>query len=122
MSEAKKSDSTVQLGPVEELAHRTAWRYAHSSDPHHSHTYTFNRACLLDFARKLLSAEVARLEARDALWRQAVGLGHLYAGACPDDEQPAARDEHCPLCVMLGPNCPHQRETTALTKPVSATE
>lgn len=61
-----------------------------------------------------LSSEVTNwvtVEARDAAeaaererWRAAVTLGHLYAGACPDDEQPDSRDEHCPLCVMLGPN------------------
>ncbi len=38
---------------VTQLAHRTCWRYRHSSDPHHSHTYTFNHSTLLDFARQL---------------------------------------------------------------------
>lgn len=38
---------------VEQLAHRTCWRYRHSPDPHHSHTYTFNRHTLLEFARAL---------------------------------------------------------------------
>lgn len=38
---------------VEQLAHRTCWRYRHSSDPAHSHTYTFNRHTLLEFARAL---------------------------------------------------------------------
>lgn len=42
-----------QDADVEMLAHRTAWRYKKSSDPHHSDTYTFNRETLLDFARKL---------------------------------------------------------------------
>jgi hypothetical protein len=50
------------LGPlVEELAHRTAWRYARSRDPHHSDTYTFNRTCLLDFADKLVAAALERI-------------------------------------------------------------
>lgn len=40
-----------------ELAHREAWRYKKSSDPHHSDTYTFNRSTLLEFARKLTIAE-----------------------------------------------------------------
>lgn len=40
-----------------ELAHREAWRYKKSSDPHHSDTYTFNSSTLLEFARKLLAAE-----------------------------------------------------------------
>ena len=35
--------------------HRTAWRYKHSSDPAHSSTYTFNCACLLQFARAILT-------------------------------------------------------------------
>lgn len=38
---------------VEQLAHRTCWRYRHSSDPAHSHTYTFNRHTLLEFVRVL---------------------------------------------------------------------
>ena len=50
------------LGPlVEELAHRTAWRYARILDPHHSDTYTFNFACLLDFADKLVAAALERI-------------------------------------------------------------
>ena len=40
-----------------ELAHREAWRYKKSSDPHHSDTYTFNHSTLLEFARKLTIAE-----------------------------------------------------------------
>lgn len=36
------------------LAHRHAWRYKMSSDPHHSDTYTFNGDCLIAFARALL--------------------------------------------------------------------
>ena len=38
---------------VEQLAHRTCWRYRHSSDPAHSSTYTFNRHTLLEFVRAL---------------------------------------------------------------------
>ena len=38
---------------VEQLAHRTCWRYCHSPDPAHSHTYTFNRHTLLEFVRVL---------------------------------------------------------------------
>jgi hypothetical protein len=59
--------STDQLGlaperaeAVEAMAHRMCWRYKHSSDPAHSNTYTFNRACLLEFAAKLLAAERER--------------------------------------------------------------
>lgn len=39
------------------LAHREAWRYKKSSDPHHSDIYTFNRSTLLEFARKLAMTE-----------------------------------------------------------------
>jgi hypothetical protein len=38
---------------VESIALRKAWKYKHSSDPHHSDTYTFNRTCLLDFVTAL---------------------------------------------------------------------
>ncbi|AMM23027.1 hypothetical protein [Variovorax sp. PAMC 28711] len=40
---------------VEALAHRIAWRYKKSSDPHHSDTYTFNKDTLLQFAAALAS-------------------------------------------------------------------
>jgi len=36
-----------------DIAHRTAWKYKFSNDPHHSDTYTFNKACMIDFARKV---------------------------------------------------------------------
>ena len=39
---------------VETLAHRIAWRYKKSTDPHHSDTYTFNKDTLLQFARGVL--------------------------------------------------------------------
>lgn len=39
------------------LAHREAWRYKKSDYPNQSDTYTFNRATLLEFARKLSGAE-----------------------------------------------------------------
>lgn len=41
---------------IEAIGHRKAWRYKHSSDPAHSSTYTFNRVCLLDFARAAIEA------------------------------------------------------------------
>lgn len=44
-------------GRIEDLAHRICWRYKHSSDPHHSHTYTFNRATLLAFADAILEQQ-----------------------------------------------------------------
>ena len=37
------------------LAHRKAWRYKKSSDPHHSDTYTFNESTLLDFVAAILA-------------------------------------------------------------------
>lgn len=36
-----------------DIAHRTAWKYKFSNDPHHSDTYTFNKPCMIDFARKV---------------------------------------------------------------------
>jgi len=39
---------------IEQLAHRTCWRYKVSTDPNHSDTYTFNRHTLLEFARALV--------------------------------------------------------------------
>lgn len=39
---------------IEQLAHRTCWRYKVSKDPNHSDTYTFNRHTLLEFARALV--------------------------------------------------------------------
>lgn len=38
---------------VEQLAHRTCWRYLHNPDLAGGHVYTFNRHTLLEFARKL---------------------------------------------------------------------
>ncbi len=39
------------------LAHREAWRYKKSSDPHHSDTYTFNRSTLLSFASTIVARQ-----------------------------------------------------------------
>lgn len=41
---------------IEAIGHRKAWRYKFSSDPHHSSTYTFNKMCLIDFARAIEAA------------------------------------------------------------------
>lgn len=41
---------------IESVGHRKAWRYAHSKDPNHSSTYTFNRSCLIYFARAIEQA------------------------------------------------------------------
>ena len=36
------------------LAHRKAFRYKHSTEDHSGNLYTFNKMCLLDFARNLI--------------------------------------------------------------------
>ena len=38
---------------IEDMAHRIAWRYKKSSDPHHSDTYTFNKDTLIQFAAEI---------------------------------------------------------------------
>lgn len=51
---ADLAEPAAQQAPqVLALAHRIAWRYKKSSDPHHSDTYTFNEATLLQFAAAL---------------------------------------------------------------------
>ena len=62
-----------------DVAHRMAWRYKKSSDPHHSDTYTFNATTMVDFARRVMAAaasgdeknkKIARLrEALDTIAR-----------------------------------------------------
>jgi hypothetical protein len=42
---------------IEALAHRMAWRYKKSSDPHHSDTFTFNLTTLVQFARALAAVQ-----------------------------------------------------------------
>jgi hypothetical protein len=51
---------------IEAIGHRKAWRYKHSSDPAHSSTYTFNRVCLLDFARAAIAASKCAAPAASA--------------------------------------------------------
>lgn len=50
---------------IEALAHRMCWRYKHSTDPAHSHTYLFNRHTLLDFVRAVLEGEPHSQEAQE---------------------------------------------------------
>lgn len=38
---------------IEQLAHRTCWRYLHDRSDKADHIYTFDRNTLLEFARKL---------------------------------------------------------------------
>lgn len=60
------------------LAHLRAWRYKHSSDPHHSDTYTFNEVTLLEFA-KTIAADRAQRQAEQesmACWHE------TFQGVC----------------------------------------
>jgi hypothetical protein len=61
---------------IVEIGHRYAWRYKHSSDPHHSHTYTYNAHCLRDFARAI----ERELKGGDP-WTPAARLGADTEGA-----------------------------------------
>lgn len=58
-SQASTTEESLAVQPaqVEALAHRIAWRYKKSSDPHHSDTYTFNRETLLQFAAAMAQQE-----------------------------------------------------------------
>lgn len=49
----------------EALGHRIAWRYKKSSDPHHSGTYTFNRATLLQFSEAIEREVLRKLRERE---------------------------------------------------------
>ena len=46
-----------------EIAHRTAWKYKKSSDPHHSDTYTFNEHTMIDFVQKVTREMEIRIQA-----------------------------------------------------------
>jgi hypothetical protein len=56
---------------VEALAHRLAWRYKKSSDPHHSDTYTFNRATLHQFAAALAAQAPQQTQGVAVRWSNA---------------------------------------------------
>jgi len=61
--------SEITDDQIEAMAHRRAWRYKKSSDPHHSDTYTFNRATLLEFVRFDIAALASTTgEAEPAIW------------------------------------------------------
>jgi hypothetical protein len=49
-----KPNEPLDLDALERLAHRMAWRYKKSSDPHHSDTFTFNVSTLQQFALELI--------------------------------------------------------------------
>jgi hypothetical protein len=55
MTEKSNTPASPSDAEIESLGHRMAWRYKFSSDPAHSHTYTFNGMCLLDFARAIIA-------------------------------------------------------------------
>jgi hypothetical protein len=61
--EACAAQPDLQWEQVEALGHRMAWRYKKSSDPHHSDTYTFNRATLEDFAEAIWKAHQSAVRA-----------------------------------------------------------
>ena len=47
---------TLTDADILDTAHRMAWRYKHSSDPHHSHTYAFTNRTMVEFVRRLLGS------------------------------------------------------------------
>lgn len=94
---AMKHPWNDQLGMVEELAHRTAWRYKYSSDPNHSHTYTFNRHCLLEFAAKLIAAE------RERCARLCESMGPVLCERYGDGAECIATADAC-AAALLGPS------------------
>lgn len=76
-------------------AHREAWRYKKSSDPHHSDTYTFNRATLLEFARKITAEE------REA-------CAKVCESRMIDKYAANAILEDCARAIRMRPNGPHE--------------
>lgn len=50
---AQQQAHTMTDYQVEQLAHRTCWRYLHNPDLAGGHVYTFNRHTLLEFVRAL---------------------------------------------------------------------
>lgn len=76
------------MSEIEALAHRMAWRYKQSSDPHHSDTYTFNRATLLQFAEALVAIE------REKVRELVKALRELGEGTTP-------WREHDPECAEV---------------------
>lgn len=51
-----ESEAMMTEDQILSLAHRTCWKYRHSTDPHHSHTYKFNDMAMVDFVRKVEAA------------------------------------------------------------------
>ena len=61
--EASRADAMTD-DYIQMLAHRKAWRYRKSSDPHHSDSYTFNKHTLIDFARAIEAHGIAAITAK----------------------------------------------------------
>lgn len=55
-AERDATKSVMADAEILDVAHRMAWRYKKSSDPHHSDTYTFNATTMVDFARRVMAA------------------------------------------------------------------
>lgn len=74
------------------IAHRTAWKYKHSTDPCHSDTYTFNDACLLDFVAKVramaLDTALHELLGEPVAWKSSRdnGATWLLSDVCDPSE------------------------------------
>lgn len=77
---AEVSDDDILIA-----GHRLAWRYKHSTDPSHSSTYTFNRACLLQFARAILALRPAQQATPEPEWLHLKPYGYApgnYSNKC----------------------------------------
>ena len=96
---------------IKTIAHRTAWKYKHSGDPEHSDTYTFNDACLLNFARKVQAATIEKCArvcdanaaaccpdsmAESLLWSQSAAIRSLSVAVIPVTETPQPTTEGKP--------------------------
>jgi hypothetical protein len=108
------------------------WRYKHSSDPAHSHTYTFNRYTLLEFADALLErqskhaqqaetravaaeyAEGQRVAAERERWQPAAEQARAALSDLLMTRDPLVySDALRALDEALGPNVRANRDTTA---------
>lgn len=47
-------------------------------------------------------AEIERLRQYIGATLSKAGVGHIYAGSCPDELYPDSRDDQCPACRMIG--------------------
>ena len=65
-SQPSPEQAGVSDEAIRGLGQRNAWHYKYSSDPAHSSTYKFNDACLLQFARAVLTQRPAAQTEREA--------------------------------------------------------